>query len=150
MRRLLLIVTVLVACAFTLSAQQGARSVHVTLHEGTSMAAALSPDRRTIALDLLGTLWTMPAAGGAAKPLTDISLDARQPSWSPDGTRIAFQAYRTATWQIWTMKADGSELKAVTSGPFDNREPSWSPDGQRIAFSSDRSGSYDIWVLTLA
>ena len=58
------------------------------------MAAALSPDGRTIAIDLLGTLWTMPAAGGVAKPITDISMDARQPSWSPDGTRIAFQAYR--------------------------------------------------------
>ncbi|MBW8866314.1 MAG: PD40 domain-containing protein, partial [Acidobacteria bacterium] len=41
------------------------RAVHVTLHEGTNMAAALSPDGRTIAFDLLGTMWTMPAQGGA-------------------------------------------------------------------------------------
>src|SRR5881409_503870 len=151
MRRLLVIAIVLVACAFTITAQlQDARSVHVTLHEGTSMAAALSPDGRTIAIDLLGTLWTLPAAGGVARPITDISMDARQPSWSPDSTRIAFQAYRSSTWQIWTIKADGTDLRAVTSGPYDDREPSWSPDGQRIAFSSDRSGSYDIWVLTVA
>src|SRR5580765_9078730 len=82
------------------------RAVHVTLHEGTNMAAALSPDGRTLAIDLLGTLWTMAASGGVAKPITDISMDARQPSWSPDGTRIAFQAYRSSTWQIWTIKAD--------------------------------------------
>src|SRR5882672_7828489 len=161
--------------AFTLTAQpQGGRAVHVTLHEGTSMAAAMSPDGRTIAIDLLGTLWTMPAGGGGAKPITDISMDARQPSWSPDSARIAFQAYRSSTWQIWTIKADGTDPRAVTSGPYDDREPSWSPDGQRIAFASDRpsttlgtgpsttlgagpstplgtgSGSYDIWVLTLA
>ncbi len=151
MRRLLLAASALLAFTFAINAQQpGGRAVHVTLHEGTSMAAALSPDGRTIAIDLLGTLWTMPAGGGVAKPITDISMDARQPSWSPDSTRIAFQAYRSTTWQIWDVKVDGSDLRAVTSGPYDDREPSWSPDGRRIAFSSDRSGSYDVWVLTLA
>lgn len=114
------------------------------------MAAALSPDGRTIAIDLLGTLWTMPAAGGTASPITDIFMDARQPSWSPDGRKIAFQAYRSSTWQIWTVNADGSGLEPVTSSPYDDREPAWSPDGTRIAFSSDRSGSYDVWVLTIA
>src|SRR5947207_14985434 len=113
------------------------------------MAEAHSHEGRTIAIDLLGTLWTLPG-GGVAKAITDISMDARQPSWSPDSTHLAFQAYRSSTWQIWTMKADGTDLRAVTSGPYDDREPSWSPDGQRIAFSSDRSGSYDVWTVTLA
>jgi len=126
------------------------RQVHLTLREGTNMAAALSPDGRTIAIDLLGTLWTMPANGGAATAITDIFMDARQPSWSPDGRKIAFQAYRSSTWQIWTVNADGSDLRAITSSPFDDREPVWSPDGLRIAFSSDRSGSYDIWTVTLS
>ena len=101
------------------------RAVHLTLHEGTNLAAALSPDGRTIAMDLLGTLWTMPASGGAAKAITDIFMDARQPSWAPDGRRIAFQAYRTTTWQIWTINADGTDPKPVTSSPYDDREPVW-------------------------
>jgi Tol biopolymer transport system component/imidazolonepropionase-like amidohydrolase len=126
------------------------RAVHVTLHEGTNMAAAMSPNGRALAIDLLGTLWTMPAEGGAATAITDIFLDARQPSWSPDGRRIAFQAYRDTTWQIWTIAADGKDLKPVTASSFDDREPAWSPDGSLIAFSSDRGGSYDIWVLRLA
>jgi Tol biopolymer transport system component len=151
MRRTLLAAAGVVAAAvLAVDAQPGGRAVRVTLHEGTSMAAALSPDGRTIALDLLGTLWTMPAAGGTATAITDIAMDARQPSWSPDGTRIAFQAYRTSTWQIWTVKADGTDLQPVTSGPYDDREPAWSPDGRQIAFASDRSGSYDVWLLTLA
>jgi len=130
--------------------QAAPRPVHLTLHEGTNVAAALSPDGRTIAIDLLGTLWTLPADGGAATAITDIFLDARQPSWSPDGRRLAFQAYRDSTWQIWTVAPDGKDLEPATSSPYDDREPAWSPDGGRIAFSSDRSGSYDIWVLTIA
>ena len=126
------------------------RAIHLTLHEGTNLAAALSPDGRTIVMDLLGTLWTMPGQGGAARAITDIFLDAREPSWSPDSRRLAFQAYRDSTWQIWTVNADGTDLKPVTSSPFDDREPAWAPDGARLAFSSDRGGSYDIWTLTLA
>src|SRR5437762_1038417 len=142
---------IVVGCVVVGNARDTApRAVHLTLREGTNMAAALSPDGRTIAIDLLGTLWTLPAQGGAATPITDIFLDARQPQWSPDGTRLAFQAYRDSTWQIWTAAPDGKELKPATSSPYDDREPAWSPDGSRIAFSSDRSGSYDIWVLTIA
>ncbi|HMF94812.1 MAG TPA: amidohydrolase family protein [Vicinamibacterales bacterium] len=130
--------------------ESGERNVRLTLHEGTNMSVALSPDGRTLAIDLLGTLWTMPALGGTATAITDIFLDARQPSWSPDGRRIAFQAYRDTTWQIWTVNADGTDLKPVTSSAYDDREPTWAPDGNSLAFSSDRSGSYDIWVLRLA
>ena len=72
------------------------------------------------------------------------------PAWSPDGRRIAFQAYRSGTWNIWTVGADGAGVTPVTSGPFDDREPHWSPDGARIAFSSDRGGNYDVWIVTIA
>src|SRR5437867_4836831 len=104
LRRLIVMRILSIAiAATTVAIQPAGRDVHLTLHEGTSMAAAMSPDGRTIAIDLLGTIWTIPAAGGAAKAVTDIFMDARQPSWSPDSRRIAFQAYRSSTWQIWTM-----------------------------------------------
>jgi Tol biopolymer transport system component/imidazolonepropionase-like amidohydrolase len=147
-----------------LHAQSGRSTVRLTLTEGTSMAAALSPDGRTIVIDLLGALWTVSSDGGRATRILEDGYDARMPAWSPDGQRIAFQAYRSSTWNIWTMSRDGSGLRQETSGPFDDREPHWSPDGARIAFSSDRpphragvrvgdpggGGNYDVWTLALA
>jgi Tol biopolymer transport system component len=129
--------------------QTGGGRIDITVREGTSMALALSPDRQTIAIDLQGGLWTVPAAGGAATRIIDEYYDARQPAWSPDGKSIAFQGYRDGTWRIWTVGPDGRNPVAITSGPFDDREPHWSPDGTRIAFSSDRSGNYDVWVIDL-
>ena len=126
------------------------RQVRLTLGEGTSMAAALSPDGRTMAIDLLGALWTYAAAGGPARRILEDGYDARLPVWSPDGRRLAFQAYHRDTWHVWIVEADGGGLQQVTFGPFDDREPYWSPDGTRLAFSSDRSGNYDIWIATLA
>ncbi|MBY0496747.1 MAG: amidohydrolase family protein [Cyanobacteria bacterium] len=122
----------------------------INLREGTNMAAALSPDGRTLVIDLQGSLWTLPASGGPARRITDEFLDARQPAWAPDNRRVAFQGYADGVWHIYVINADGSGLRALTSGPFDDREPSWSRDGTRIAFSSDRSGNYDIFDLDVA
>ena len=49
---------VVAACGAVALGQPGGREVRLTLREGTSMAAALSPDGRTVAIDLLGALWT--------------------------------------------------------------------------------------------
>ena len=127
------------------------RQIDLTITEGTSMAAAASPDGRSIAIDLLGSLWTLPMRGGEAKRITPELLEARQPTWSPDGQSIAFQGYDDGTWHIYVIPRDGGDVKRLTSGEFDDREPAWSHDGTRIAFSSDRYGGIcTIWELTLA
>jgi Tol biopolymer transport system component len=124
------------------------RQVDLTITQGTSMAAAASPDRRTIAIDLLGGIWLLPFGGGSARRITPDLLEARQPSWSPDSQSMAFQGYDDGAWHIYTISREGGEAKAVTSGPFDDREPAWSHDGSRIAFSSDRYGGITtIWTV---
>jgi len=46
--------------------------IDVTVHEGTSMSVAVSPDGRMLAIDMQGSIWTLPSSGGAAKRITDL------------------------------------------------------------------------------
>ena len=127
------------------------RQIDLTLTEGTSMSAAVSPDQRWIAIDLVGSLWVLPIGGGEAKKITPDLLEARQPTWSPDSRSIAFQGYDDGAWHIYEISREGGEAKPLTSGVFDDREPSWSHEGQRIAFSSDRYGGIStIWEVNVA
>lgn len=126
------------------------RQVDVTLTEGTSMAAAVSPDHHWIAIDLVGALWVLPFTGGEAKRITPDVLEARQPTWSSDSKSIAFQGYDDGVWHIYVIPRDGGDAKQLTTGVFDDREPAWSHDGTRIAFSSDRAGGIcTIWEVVV-
>ncbi|MEV0620113.1 amidohydrolase family protein [Nonomuraea sp. NPDC050404] len=137
----------LVDPAVTWTAAAGAR---VTIREGTNVAAAPSPDRSTIVIDLLGTLWSLPMTGGRATPITGEAMEATQPHWAPDGDRIVFQGYVDGNFHLFLINPDGTGLRRLTSGPFDHREPRFSPDGRRIAFSSDRGGRYGIHLYEIA
>ena len=128
------------------------RPTTVTVSEGTNLAATISPDGKTIILDLQTSLWRVPATGGTAKRLTDGVLEASHPDWSPKGDLVAFQSFRGGTFHIRVMKPDGTGLRQLTDGHGDDRDPRFSPDGKLVAFSSDRAlhGNYDIWVVELA
>jgi Tol biopolymer transport system component len=127
------------------------KTIDVTVREGTSMSVAISPDGTTLATDMQGSIWTMPASGGAMTRITDVFGDARQPMWSRDGRTIVFFAYRDGGYDIWSIDKDGTNQKKLTWGAFDDREPIWSHDGTRLAFSSDRGNplgsDYNIWML---
>jgi Tol biopolymer transport system component len=125
---------------------------NLVFHEGTNIAATVSPDGKTVIMDLQNNLWSLPSHGGRAEKLTDDFLEPSRPHWSPTGELVAFQSFTTGTFHIWVMKPDGSGLHQLTDGHGDDREPRFSPDGKRIAFSSDRAfaGTYDIWVVDVA
>lgn len=73
--------------------------------------------------------------------------DIAQPSWSPDGRRLAFMGSRSRNADIYTIKLDGSDLRRLTSDPAQDWQPAWSPSGSQIAFVSNRSGSHQIYVM---
>ena len=126
--------------------------VAIDTDEGTWMTVDISPDGKEIVFDLLGDIYTMPAAGGDAKAISaGVSWDM-QPRFSPDGQWIAFTSDRAGGDNIWIMKRDGSEPKQVSKESFRLvNSPAWSPDGEWIAghkhFTAERSlGSGEIWL----
>lgn len=125
----------------------------LTYTAGTGASVTASPAGGGLIAEVQGILWSLPAEGGTAKQLTDWQLEPTRPVFSPDGSTVAFCAYRGGGFHLWTMAADGSGQRRLTDGPWDDRAPAWSPDGTKLAFSSERGGdpvtgsSYGIWTV---
>ena len=71
-----------------------------------------------------------------------------QPSWSPNGRKIAFVSNRNGgNFQIYLMDSNGRNLMRLTDGVW-NQNPAWSPNGRQIAFESSKGESnLDIYVI---
>ncbi len=102
-------------------------------------------------MDLLGSIWIVPADGGQATVLSDNLLPASRPRWSPDGSRILYQTQNAGRSRIWVVDLVGRNSSTLSAGDFFDQHPDWHPDGGRIVFSSARGTSgFDIWETDLA
>ena len=82
-----------------------------------------------------------------------------EPSWSPDGRRMAYISNRGReapyVYDVYIMDVDGSDVVRLTQGSGSDQSwsPSWSPDGRRIVFVSNRDRNdhvnrkFDIFVM---
>jgi hypothetical protein len=98
-------------------------------------------------------LYSANADGTAERRLTWTNDSEQYPTWSPDGTKIAYShaAANGGRWRIWVMNADGTDQKQLTSTPdydsSDEIQPQWSPDGTQIAFASTRITTWNVWSI---
>jgi Tol biopolymer transport system component len=114
-----------------------------------------SPDGRTIAYEsgdfaatgegspTTGAIWTFDFPSGQRTRLVR-KTDATSPTWSPDGTEIAFAAStRADDGDLWTVAADGTGVRKLLALSGTQTAPAWSParDVPSIAFGSDQGVS---------
>ena len=72
------------------------------------MSVDVSPDGRTIAFDLLGDIYSLPAAGGQARLLQGGPAMQRAATFSPDGRQLLFLSDASGCDNLWVSNADGS------------------------------------------
>lgn len=103
--------------------------------------------------DFIPAIWIMDADGSNKKQL--IPVDQKRyidrPSWSPDGTKIAFERRNIAGDQadIVVMSSDGSNLTVLAGNDTSDMFPQWSPEGDKIAFTSVKGKNMFVSVITL-
>jgi TolB protein len=100
-------------------------------------------------------IYLMNPDGTGLQQLTHNAEEERGPTWSPDGTRIAFACAiggaSGAAFEICVINADGSGLTQLTDNETFDGTPSFSPDGQQIVFgrtvSAPGGGNQQLFIM---
>lgn len=119
---------------------------------GMTIAPRFSPDGQKVVMSLLqddgsANIYTMDLRSRQTTRLTSSQAIDTSASYSPDGTKIAFESDRGGRQQIYVMGADGSNPQRVSFGNGSYSTPVWSPRGDLIAFTKQSGGQFSIGVM---
>jgi Tol biopolymer transport system component len=81
---------------------------------------------------------------GSERPLLTTPQGYKDPRYSPDGTRLAFEITTGSLGDLWIYNLASATTTRLTFGS-ENLYPVWSPDGRRIAFTSRQTGIAGLW-----
>ena len=97
-----------------------------------------------------GDIWSVELASGEESRLIE---DGFGPSFSPDGTTLAFDAQWAGPRRIWIADVRGRNPRQVTADSSDavvHVQPRWSPDGARLTFRRVEKTVSDVAVADVA
>ena len=145
---LAVMIAVAVACSVALSA--GLEKAEAAF-PGKDGRIAFQGFRETGTGDSASEIITVSPDGTGQKQLTSASGGSGDPTFSPDGMKIAW----VRSSDIWVMSRSGNAKtkKALTDNSLSETSPAWSPDGTKIAFKREQSAPAadewraDVWVM---
>jgi tricorn protease len=112
--------------------------------------ADLSPNGSQAVFEARGELLTVSAENGGIRNITNTpGADERYPTWSPDGTKIAYFSDESGEYALYIRDKDGQgEPQKIDLGspPSYFLFPTWSPDGKRISYVDKR---LNLWYVDL-
>lgn len=115
---------------------------------GSLYAPEPSPDGSKIIFTINGNgIWVMNTDGSNPRAIT--FKDDIDPTWSLDGSMIAFASNRSGTRQLYVASANGNNVEQVTDLNNMGGRSTWSPDGKQLAFYRGPSGDRDIYVINI-
>jgi Tol biopolymer transport system component len=91
-------------------------------------------------------IYAMKADGSDVELLTKEPGPRISPSWSPDGTKLAYSD-SDDDLDIYVLDLATGEEHRVTDNPTDDFSPAWSPDGSRLVFVSHRDGGSHLYLI---
>jgi TolB protein len=91
------------------------------------------------------------ADGENPRVVTQSHEPLMSPSWSPDGTSLAYVSFEDRLPTVYVQTLKSGERRKVSAQAGVNQAPSWSPDGRKLALVlSTRDGNLDVYVKDLA
>ena len=111
--------------------------------------------RTKIAFSYAGDIWLVDRSGGTAQRLTTDPAREAYPTFSPDGSQVAFTRFNPSTgptcWDVFVVSVSGGEARRVTYHPDADFPVNWTSDGERILIFSlrHRMSSLDGQLYTI-
>ena len=94
------------------------------------------------------TLWVADADGENAVTALASAEPIISPSWSPNGSQLAYVSFEGRKPEIWIHEVATGKRRLLASFKGSNSAPSWSPDGRTLALTLSRDGNAQIYALS--